>query len=300
MCMETTKTPKKKGYVMKRILRYTSLIITVAIIITTCSVVFARDKHDELPTTVNCEIKVDEDTISISGGSKATTTYTLKDTAVTFLVDSAGLVLSFPTQGGNTKDVRLGKLIKEFTVSGKLNSLAITDTLDYHYTINVDATVNDFTVGGDTKVVLSENTSVNVMDIYNEDALVYLEGGAEVRVTNKAPDSDTYLNVAIRSYKVNIVGAFYDENANVLTLPAKENGCTIYDAMKDVLLTVKQSNDNSSVPGRWSWPNLDGGATESGRYIYRFFSTDNKHKGVELIVDFIACEDKSSTEKISE
>lgn len=280
----------QRNAVMKNLLRYVSFVAATAILISCCTVAFAREERDpdDLPTTINCDIVVQSDSLTVSGSYLATTSYAIQDKNLSFAIDNTGLVLTYLTPGNNVKTIRLGKRVYAFTVSGTLNSLTLDDTLDYHYTVTVDAAIDQLTANGDVKLLLAGTAAVNALTLENDKAVVTAESGAKVQSTNRALDSETYLAVAIRDYRVNTSAASYDSTTGVLSLQANRPGCTVSDALKDVVLTVRQVHGDLAVAGKWYWPNLDGGTTTSGRYLCRFAANDSAYGGKELIIDFVA------------
>ncbi len=278
---------------MKNVFRYVSFAAAAIVLMSTCMVAFARDNKDDLPVSANCAIAVEGDKLTVSGSYAATASYTIKDKAVTFAVDGTGLILTYPAQGGNIKTIRLGKRIHAFNVSGTFDALTLDDTLDYHYTVTVDATVGQLTANGDVKLLLTGETAIDTLMLANDKAVVTAESEVKIKSTNRAPDSETYLSVAVRDYRANTSAASYDSATGVLSLTANRAGCTVTDALKDVVMTVRQAHGDLAVAGRWYWPNLDGGATDSGRYLYRFAPTA-QGKGVqELTVAFTKAESMS-------
>lgn len=272
---------------MKNSLRYVSFTAAAIVLMSTCMVAYAKEKKADLPAAANCAITVEGDRLTVSGSYTATTSYTIKDKSVAFAVDSTGLALTYPTQSG-VKTIRLGKRINAFNVSGTLDALTLADTLDYHYTVTVDASVNQLTANGDVKLLLTGETAIDTLTLANDKAVVTAENEVEIQNTNRALNSETYLTVAIRDYRANTAAASYDSATGVLSLQANRPGCTVTDALKDVVLTVRQAHGDLAVSGRWYWPNLDGGAMDSGRYLYRFAATDGIYGGEALIVDFTA------------
>lgn len=275
---------------MKNVMRCVSFLVAV-VLMSTSMVAFAKDKKDDLPASANCTIMVKDEKLTVSGSYTATTSYTIKDKAVSLAVDSAGLVLTYPTQN-SIKTIRLGKRIYVFTLSGALDSLTLADTLDYHYKVTIDASVDQLTTNGDVQLTLSENSVINSLTIANEKATVTAESGAKIQNTNRALDSETYLSVTLRDYPVNVSTASYNNATGVLSLQVKQPGCTVDDALKDVILSVRRVHDDQAVSGQWYWLNLDGGATTSGRYRYCFSPTQGAGTH-EIAVAFAALESKS-------
>ena len=282
----------QRNAVMKKILRYVSFMAAVAILMSTCMVAFAREKKDDLPTAGNCAITVEGEKLTVSGSYTATTSYSIKDNAVTFSVDGTGLVLTCLTPGGNVKTIRLGKHIYAFTVSGTLDSLTLSEQLDYHYTVTVDAAVDQLTAYGDVRLLLAGETAVNTLTLESDKAVITAESGVEIQHTNRALDSDTYLTVAIRDYRANTAAASYDSATGVLSLQADRPGCTVNDALKDVVFSVRRVHGDLAVAGQWYWPNLDGGAAASGRYLYRFAPSQGAGTQ-ELTIEFAAVDSAS-------
>lgn len=273
---------------MKNIFRYISFVTVAAVLMSAGTVAFAKEKKDDLPIAVNCAVAVEGDKLTVSGSNVMTTSYAIKDKSVTLSADSAGLILTYPTPGGNVKTIRLGKQINAFSVSGALDALTLAESLDYHYTVTVDAAIGALTANGDVKLLLTGETAVDILTLLNDKAVVTAENGVEAKTTNRATDSETYLTVAVRDYRANTAAAAYDNATGVLSLQAGQTGCTITDALKDVLLTVRRAHGDLAVPGQWYWPSRDGSATASGRYLYRFSATGSAYDGKELIIDFTA------------
>lgn len=274
---------------MRNSLRYASFAAAVVVLMSTSMVAFAKEKKDDLLTAANCAIAVEGDKLTVSGSYTATTSYTIKDKAVIFAVDGAGLALTYPTQSG-VKTIRLGKRINAFSVSGTLDALTLADTLDYHYTVTVDASVSQLTANGDVNLLLTGETAIDTLTLANDKAVVTAESAVEIQNTNRALNSETYLTVAIRDYRANTSAASYDSATGILSLKANRVGCTVTDALKDVVPTVRQAHGDLAVSGRWYWPNLDGGVTDSGRYLYRFAPTTQGQSIQALTVVFTAAE----------
>lgn len=268
---------------MKNVMRSVSFVMAI-VLMSTSMVAFAKDKKDDLPTTANCAITVKDDKLTISGSYTATTSYTIKESGVSLAVDSTGLVLTYPTQSDNVKTIHLGKRIYAFTISGALDSLSLADTLDYHYKVTIDASVDQLITNGDVQLLLTENSVINSLTIANDKATVTAENGAKILNTNRVPDSETYLSVAVREYPTNISSASYDSATGVLSLQVSRSGCTVDDALKDVILSVRRVHSDQAVAGQWYWPNLNGGAMTSGRYLYRFARTQGAGTQ-ELVVE---------------
>lgn len=272
---------------MKNIFRYVSFVAAAVVLISTGVVAFAKDKKDDLPVAANCAVAVGGDKLTVSGSDVMTTGYAIKDKSVTFSVDSTGLVLTYPMQGG-VKTVRLGKRIHAFSVSGALDALTLAESLDYHYTVTVDAAVGQLTANGDVKLLLVGETVIDTLTLLDDKAVVTTENGVEIKNTSRATDSETYLTVAMRDHRINTSAVAYDDVTGALSLQAGWAGCTVADALKDVVLTVRRAHGDLAVPGQWYWPSLDGSATASGRYLYRFSATDSAYDGKELMIDFTA------------
>lgn len=273
---------------MKNVMRCVSFLVAI-VLMSTSMVAFAKDKKDDLPTSANCTITVKDEKLTVSGSYTATTSYTIKDKAVSLTVDSTGLVLSYPTQSDSVKTIHLGKRIYAFTISGALDSLTLADTLDYHYKVTIDASVDQLTTNGDVQLTLSETSVINSLTIANDKATVTAESGAKIQNANRALDSETYLSVTLRDYPANVSTASYDNATGMLALQVKQPGCTVDDALKDVNLSVRRVHDDQAVAGQWYWANLDGGAMTSGRYLYRFAPTQGAGSH-ELTVAFTAAE----------
>lgn len=276
---------------MKNVMRCVSFLVAI-VLMSTSMVAFAKDKKDDLPTSANCTITVKDEKLTVSGSYTATTSYTIKDKAVSLTVDSTGLVLSYLTQSDSVKTIHLGKRIYAFTISGALDSLTLADTLDYHYKVTIDASVDQLTTNGDVQLTLSETSVINSLTIANDKATVTAESGAKIQNANRALDSETYLSVTLRDYPANVSTASYDNATGMLALQVKQPGCTVDDALKDVILSVRRVHDDQAVAGQWYWANLDGGATTSGRYLYRFAPTQGAGTQ-ELMVELDALESAS-------
>lgn len=278
---------------MKHFSRALSLALAVIFIMTMGVTAFAKkaDGYVSTPNDVNYEINVDGEKLTLLSNRKGPQKFSIKDGKISFRVDDTGLVLSFETKSNNDKDVILGKDVKQFKITGNVAALALTDTLDYKYHAKVEAEVNWLTVMGSCKVSIGENASVNNLGIHNNDAEVVYADGAFIAKENKAPATRTKLEMAIRDYNYYTAHASYDNVEKTVTLPCTMPGCTVKDAMKDVILKVCEVNGGDSVSGRWFWPNLNGGSTESGSYVYRFIPSDNEHEGAQITVNFISYND---------
>lgn len=274
---------------MKNIRRFAAFAVVATVLMSTCLVAFAKDREDDLPTAANCTITVGDETMTVSGTYTATTSYAITDKELDFALDSTGLMLNYTTPGGNAKTIRLGKQVYAFTVSGALDSLTLSDTLDYHYAVTVDAKIGQMTAKGDVNLTLTGSSAIGTLTIESDKAVVTAESGAEIQATNRALDSDTYLAVAARSYLANTDQASYDKATGVLTLQAAQSGCTVKEALKDVVLTVRKKHGDLAVSGQWYWPNLDDSSTSSGRYLYRFTPTEGSSTH-QLTVVFTAAE----------
>lgn len=284
---------------MKNILRCASFAAAAVMLISTCTVALAKNrKDDDLPVTNHCAVAVEGDKLTVSGSHIMTTSYAIKDKSLTFAVDDAGLLLTYPTTGGSVKTIRLGKRIHAFNLSGALDALTLAESLDYHYTVTVDATVGELTANGDLKLRLTGETIIDTLVLADDQAVVTAESGVEIKSANRAPNFETYLTVAIRDYRANTAAAWYDDATGVLSLQAGQAGGTVSDALKDVVLTVRRTHGDLAVPGQWNWPYLDGNATASGQYLYRFSPTDGAHGGKVLVVNFVAFdEDERSKDR---
>lgn len=276
---------------MKMMHRIVSLVLAVAAVasLTVTSMAWKKKdvKYITTPGEINCEINVNGEDITIISNQKQPQKFTTKDGRIAFQVDKYGLILSFTTKGNSYKEVRLGEAYI-FNVTGNMNGLALHDTLNYKYKAVVDATVNDFTITGSCEVEVSEDSVINILGIYNDDAKVILLEGARARVTEKQPASKVRLDVEIRPYRSYTAHSEYDYINNILTLRATAEGCTVKDAMRDAIIRVEKVNGGDLLSGRWFWPNYDGGSTESGTYVCRFMPTDNRYQTVELTINFIA------------
>lgn len=282
---------------MKIFKRICSFALAVSVAAAMCATAFAdkrNSKYIALPTDIACEISVEDGVVTVTDNRTQPKSYNTKDSALNFKVDAAGLNFSYTNSMGWTKQVVLGKDVKNFEVTGAMNELALSDSLNYNYVIDVDATINNMTITGDCKVTLSQDSSINNLGIFNEEAKVIVSDGAKIKTTNKEPASTTVLEVKIRDYNHYTTKASYDAATNVITLPACIKDCTVAQAVIDTILSVREKATGETVAGKWYWPMLDGSSTESGKYIYRFSATDNEHKSVELTVNFISCEDKAA------
>ena len=274
---------------MKMIKRFFCAALAAAAVMSLSATALAKKREKDIvtPGQINCEINVNGEDITILSNQKQPQKFTTNDGRIAFRVDKQGLVLCFTTKGNNYKEVRLGEAYI-FDVTGNMNGLALHDTLTYRYKAEVDAIVNELTVTGGCEVEISENSIVNDLAILNEDAKVVVDKGASVHSTAIEPASNLRLDVDIRNYRSNTAHSSYDINTKILTLRATTPDCTVKQALNDAVIRVERVKDGELVSGRWIWPNLDSGATESGRYTCRFMPTDNRYKTLELNIDFLA------------
>lgn len=273
---------------MKRFL-CAALAVTAAFSMSLTSLAWKKKDVKDIttPGQINCEINVNGENITITSNQKGPQKFTTRDGRIAFRVDKQGLLLSFTTKSNNFKEIRLGEAYI-FDVTGNMNGLALHDTLNYRYKAEVDATVNELTVTGDCEVEISENSIINTLAIYNEEAEVMVLEGASVHANVIEPASAIRKDVDIRAFRGNTAHSNYDINTKILTLRATTPGCTVKEAMKDVTIRVERNKDGEMVSGRWVWYNLDGGSTETGRYVYSFVPTDNRYQTLDLTIDFIA------------
>lgn len=249
---------------------------------------FDKDKYDiVVPGRINCEINVKDENITINSNQKGPQKFTTKDGRIAFRVDKSGLILCFTTKGNNYKEVRLGEAYI-FDVTGDMNGLALHDTVTYRYKAEVDAIVNELTVTGDCEVEISENSAINTLAVYNDEAEVMVLEGASVHEAVNEPASALRLDVDIRDFRSNTAHSDYDINTKILTLRATTPGCTVKEAMNDAIIRVERKKDGELVSGRWVWLNMDSGSTETGRYVCRFMPTDNRYQSLDLTIDFVA------------
>lgn len=279
----------------KIISRAASAVLAAAMLLSLASTAMAAGLTDKewrnLPTDESCTIDVSNKKLTITTSTATPKTYNLYSGDIDLYVDTNGLVLSYRTGMYNTyKTVTLGKNIKEFGITGTYASLALTDTLDYKYTANIDATINDFSVSGAMKVVFSDNSVINRLGIYNKDADVFLGSGTNVTESNNTVASATQLEVKIRDYGNYSTGTAYDADSKTVYLNAKASGTTVKQALSDVIISVQRSDKFESIYGTWIWPNINGSSTESGRYTYHFIPYDNNYQSQTLYVEFKSAE----------
>ena len=272
-------------------LRFIVCIALAAAMVLSMSVSAFAKKNDhfiKVPGEVKYTITVKNNDITLSSNIKSEQKFATKDGFVTLRVDDHGLVMCFNTSGNNYKEVVLGKDVKIINVSGSLNGLNLADTVDYHYTVNVDGKINEFNFSGDCNVNLGDNAAINKLGNYNESAKVFASDNARVVSTNKEPLGKLYLDIEIRKYNYYTSNSEYDEKTKTLTLRATKAGCTVSDAVKDAVIRVEEQNGKDLVSGRWYWPNLNGGSSATGSYVYRFQPTDGRYDSAHIIINFIA------------
>jgi len=284
---------------MKKLRFIVCLTLAVAMVLSMSVAAFAKkdDHFIKVPGEVKYEINVKNNELTLYSNIKSQQKFTTKDSMLALRVDDHGLVLSFTTSGNNYKEVILGKDAKTLTVSGSLNRLSLDDTVDYHYTINVDGKINELPVGGDCKVNLKADSAVNKLGIHNKEAEVFADDDARIVSTNKDPLNKLYLDIEIRKYNYYTSNSEYDERTKTLTLRATRPGCTVSDAVKDAVIRVEEKSGDDLVSGRWYWPNLNGGNTASGTYVYRFQPTDGKYDSAEITISFISYQDNKNAIK---
>lgn len=278
---------------MKKLYRLLSAVLAVAVIVSLTVTAFARpnDKYIVTPNDINYEINVKNNKITLISNQKTPQQYNSKDAKLALRVDDNGLVLCFVTSGNNNKEVILGKGVKQLSITGSMNELALADSIDYHYSFEIGGKVNYFTITGTCKVNLTENATINNLSVHNSEAEVTYEDGATVVAKNTELASDIYLDIEIREYNYFTGHGCYDGNTKTITLPATMEGCTVSEAVRDAVIKVREKNGGDLVSGRWYWPNLNGSSTESGNYVYRFAPTDNKYKTAQVTINFISYED---------
>lgn len=265
-----------------------ALAVTSAVSMSVNSFAWSRKDYDvAVPGQINYEVNVKGENITLTSNQKGPQKFTTKDGRIAFRVDKSGLILCFTTKGNNYKEVRMGEAYI-FDVTGEMNGLALHDTVNYRYKAEVDAMINELTVTGDCEVEVSENSSVNELAVYNDDAEVMVSEGALIHNAVNEPASALRVDVDIRSYRSFTAHSDYDINTKILTLRATTPGCTVKEALTDAIIRVERKKDGEPVPGRWVWLNMDSSSTETGRYTCHFFPTDNRYQSVDLNIDFFA------------
>lgn len=278
---------------MKNMRRFICFALAVAMLLGMNVVSFAARKNDKyiaLPNDVNCEINVKDGKLTVISNQKTPQSYVTADSKLALRVDKNGMVLSFDTKSGN-KEVILGKDLKQPKFTGSISVLTVNDSVDYHYSLTVEGKVNELTVAGSCNIQLTDTAVVNKLGVHNKDAKVMAADGAKVVSKNEALANSVSLDIEIRDYNTYTAHSEYDALTKTLTLRATNPGCAVKDAVKDASIKVETTRDTDAVSGRWYWPNLDGGSTESGTYIYRFMPTDGRYKSAEITVKFISAAD---------
>ncbi|MBQ4538861.1 MAG: hypothetical protein II995_04550 [Oscillospiraceae bacterium] len=275
---------------MKKLRFIICLTLAAAMVLSMSVAAFAKkdDHFIKVPGEVKYTITVKNNDITLSSNIKSEQKYSTKDGMLTVRVDDHGLVMCFTTSGNNYKEVILGKDVKDINVNGSLNGLNLSDTVDYHYTVNVNGKINEFNFAGDCNVNLNDTAVINKLGNYNESAKVFAADNASVISTNKEPLGKLYLDVEIRSYNYFTANSEYDEKTKTLTLRASLPGCTVSDAVKDAIIRVEEQNGKDLVSGRWYWPNLNGGSSATESYVYRFQPTDGRYDSAQITINFIA------------
>ena len=278
---------------MKKLRFIVCIALAAAMVLSMSVAAFAKkaDHFIKVPGEVKYEINVKNNDLTLYSNVKSQQEFTTKDSMLGLRVDDHGLVLSFTTSGNNYKEVILGKDVKTITVSGSLNGLSLDATVDWHYTINVDAKINEFPIGGDCKVNLRAGSAVNKLGIHHKEAEIFADDEARIVSSNKDPLNKLYLDIEIRKYNYYTANSEYDQKTKTLTLRATKAGCTVGDAVKDAVIRVEENNGSDLVSGRWYWPNLNGSSATSGTYAYRFQPTDGKYDSAEITINFISYED---------
>lgn len=279
---------------MKNMRRFICFALAVAMLLGMNVVSFAARKNDKyiaLPNDVKYEINVENGKLTLISNQKTPQSYATKDSKLALRVDKNGMVLGFETKGNNYKEVILGKDLKHPKFTGNISVLTVNDSLDYNYKIVVDGKINELTVAGGCNVELTDTAVVNKLGVHNKDAKVIAADGAKVVSKNDEFANSTVLDVEIRDYNYYTAHSEYDRNTNTLILRATNSGCTVKDAIKDAIIKVETTRNTDAVSGKWYWPNLDGGSTESGTYCYRFMPTNGIYKSAELTVKFISAAD---------
>ena len=279
---------------MKATLRCMISAVAVAVVLTTCSTAFAKSKKPDLSDSSNYVLLAEENNITVTSNLALPTTFRVENTELTLSVDAAGgVTAAFKTSGGNEKIVRLGKSVKTMTLCGIWQSVKVSDALNYRYTLNFNAVVENIIHDGAAKLVLHKDSVVNNLMANQEDASVVLEPGAQLNQSNKTADTFVYIDLRTRLHKTQITEAVYDAKTQQLYLTANAVGCSVQDALSDVVISVRQSNNKAAIAGRWYWPQYNGAATESGRYVYCFSPSDGMHQGVKLVIEFTAYQSQS-------
>ena len=279
---------------MKNMRRLVCFALVAAMLLGMSVISFAARKNDKiiaLPDEVKYEINVKDGKITLTSNQKGPQSYDTKDSKLALRVDKNGMVLSFDTKSNNYKEVILGKSLKKPVITGSLNALTLNDSLDYHYTVKVEGMINEFSVMGGCNVELTDTAVINKLGIHNKDAKVIAADGARVVSKNEELANTVTLDIEIRDYNTFTAHSEYDSQTKTLILRATKPGCTVKEAMNDASIKVETTRDTNAVSGKWYWPNLDGGSTESGTYAYRFMPTDGNYKSAEITVKFISAAD---------
>ncbi len=279
---------------MKNMRRFVCFVLAFAMLISMNIIAFAAKKSDKyvsVPTDVNYEINVKDGKLTLISNQKSPQSYDTKDSKLALRVDKNGLVLSFDTKSNNYKEIILGKDLKQPKFSGSINVLTINDSIDYNYNITVEGKINELTVAGSCNIELTDTAVVNKLGVYNKDAKVIAADEARVVSKNEELANALTLDIEIRDYNTYTAHSEYDALTKTLILRATNPGCTVKDAVKDASIKVETTRDTDAVSGKWYWPNLNGGSTESGTYIYRFMPTDGKYKSAEITIKFISAAD---------
>lgn len=275
---------------MKKLRFIICLTLAAAMVLSMSVAAFAKkdDKIIKLPGEVKYTVTVKNNEITLSGNTKSPQSFATKDGIITLRVDDHGLVMSFTTSGNNYKEVILGKDVKNINIAGSVNGLTLADTVDWHYTVNVDGKINEFHIAGDCNVNIGDTAVINKLGNHNEKAKVFAADNATVISANKEPLGKLYLDIEIRKINYFTANSEYDEKTKTLTLRGTMPGCTVNEAVKDAIIRVEEQNGKDLVSGRWYWPNLNGNSSATGSYIYRFQPTDGKYDSAQITVNFIA------------
>jgi hypothetical protein len=275
---------------MKKLRFIVCIVLAAAMVLSMSVAAFAKkaDNFIKVPGEVKYEINVKNKEITLYSNIKSQQKFATKDSMLGLRVDDHGLVLSFTTSGNNYKEVILGKDVKNINIAGSLNGLTLADTVDWHYTVNVDGKINEFHIAGDCNVNLDDTAVINKLGNHNEKAKVFAADNATVISANKEPLGKLYLDIEIRKIKYYTANSEYDANTKTLTLRSTMPGCTVNEAVKDAIIRVEEQNGKDLVSGRWYWPNLNGNSSATGSYVYRFQPTDGKYDSAQITVNFIA------------
>jgi len=279
---------------MKNLRRLACLVLAVAMLFGMSVVSFAArksNKYISLPGDVNYEINVKDGKLTLISNQKTPVSYDTKDSKLALRADKSGLVLSFDTKSNNYKEIILGKDLRQPVFSGSLNALSVNDSVDYHYDIVVEGKINEFTVAGSCNVELNDTAVINKLGVHNKEAKVVAADEARVVSKNEELANAVTLDIEIRDYNTYTAHSEYNDLTKTLTLRAVNPGCAVRDAVKDASIKVETTRDADAVSGKWYWPNLDGGSTESGTYIYRFMPTDSIYKSAEIKINFVSAAD---------